>query len=311
MRTALIIIPALALLNSCVSLKIHEDLQAKYDEVSQAKDILEEEAQSKESELADCNSAKDKITKDLEQLQEDADLLERKYKALNDDYTVLKESYETFSNSSDRVLSNNANKIMKLLQDLENSRALLNQENDKLRIKEKKIAELESLMKDREMNLANMKKSLSDALRGFEGKGLTVEQRNGRVYVSLENRLLFSSGSWSVNTQGREAVRELAKVLVLQKDISILIEGHTDSDAFGGNGNLIDNWDLSVKRATAIVRIIMEANGVDATKITAAGRSKYLPVATNDTAQGKAKNRRIEVIIEPDLSKIEAMLNSY
>ncbi|MEN8137517.1 MAG: OmpA family protein [Bacteroidota bacterium] len=308
MRKIIAFIALTASLSSCVSSKIHNDLQSKYDRVLGERDILEEENINLRSNLADCQNRLSKVSHELSALKEEADLLGRKYSALEKDHAALKESYIMLTNRSDALLAKNAKKNLELLEELEKARILLAEEGSKLKAKEKKIAELEYLMKERENTLAQMKNSLSDALRGFEGKGLTVEQRNGKVYVSLENRLLFPSGSWQVNAQGKDAVNQLAGVLAVQNDINILIEGHTDSDAYRGNGTLIDNWDLSVKRSTAIVRLIMNTRGIDPTRITAAGRSKYIPVATNNTSEGKSKNRRIEVIIEPDLSKIEAML---
>lgn len=155
-----------------------------------------------------------------------------------------------------------------------------------------------------------LKDAISSALVDFEGKGLTVEKRNGKVYVSMENKLLFQSGSWAVGTQGRQAVKQLGAVLADNPDISVLIEGHTDNDPFSGNGNVKDNWDLSTKRATAIVNILQENKNINPESLTAAGRGEYVPVATNDTAEGKAKNRRIEVILTPKLDKITELLNN-
>jgi chemotaxis protein MotB len=195
-----------------------------------------------------------------------------------------------------------------LIKQLENSKQLLAEENKKLKEKEKKIEELEFLIQQREEYLSSIKDNLSEALRGFEGKGLTVEQKNGKVYVSLENRLLFPSASWEVNQGGQNAIRELSKVLANQDDLNVVIEGHTDSDPYNGGKELADNWDLSVKRATSIVKLILSNRGIDPRRITAAGKSEYIPVSDNKSAAGKSKNRRIEVIIEPDLSKIEAML---
>ncbi|MCK5781120.1 MAG: OmpA family protein [Flavobacteriales bacterium] len=309
MKKILVLVALTLSLGSCVSSKIHKDLQTKYDQISGEKKLLEEENQSLQSELDDSQSNLKSAESELSALKEDSELLKRKYSALEKDHASLLESYNLLTNSNDALLAKNAQKNLDLLKDLENSRALLAEENAKLESKEKKIKELEYLMRERENTLSAMKKSLSDALRGFEGKGLTVEQRNGKVYVSLENRLLFPSGSWTVNSLGKGAINDLAKVLSTQDDINILIEGHTDADAYRGNGTLLDNWDLSVKRSTAIVRLLLNTNGIDPTRITAAGRSKYIPVATNKTVEGKSKNRRIEVIIEPDLSKIEAMLS--
>lgn len=145
-------------------------------------------------------------------------------------------------------------------------------------------------------------------MTNFKGKGLTVEQRDGKVYVSMENKLLFGSGSWSVGTEGRKAVEQLASVLAKNSDISILIEGHTDNVPYKGNTQLSGNWDLSTKRATAIVNILRENTSIIPENLTAAGRGEYVPIATNDTREGRAKNRRIEVILTPKLDEISKLL---
>ena len=157
--------------------------------------------------------------------------------------------------------------------------------------------------------MSRLKDAISKALTNFEGKGLTVEQRDGKVYISMENKLLFQSGSWSVGGEGRKAVQQLGSVLAENPDIAILIEGHTDDVPYKGNSQLSGNWDLSTKRATAIVNILRENASINPENLTAAGRGEYAPVATNDNAEGKAKNRRIEVILTPKLDEISKLLN--
>jgi chemotaxis protein MotB len=158
-------------------------------------------------------------------------------------------------------------------------------------------------------NMRALKDAISKALVNFEGKGLTVEQRNGKIYVSMENKLLFQSGSWSVGSEGRKAVQQLGKCSGRKSRYSsILIEGHTDNVPYKGNAQLSGNWDLSTKRATAIVNILRENDAINPKNLTAAGRGEYAPVATNDTAEGKAKNRRIEVILTPKLDEISKLL---
>ena len=166
---------------------------------------------------------------------------------------------------------------------------------------------MEGLIATKEAAMQRLKDAVSSALQGFEGKGLTVERKNGKVYVSMENKLLFSSGSWAVNGEGQRAVVNLASVLKDNPDINVLIEGHTDNVPYGGKGVLLDNWDLSTKRATAIVRILVN-NNVNAEQVTAAGRSKYVPLTSNATSSGKAKNRRIEIILAPNLDAINDLL---
>src|SRR5690606_27632994 len=160
-------------------------------------------------------------------------------------------------------------------------------------------------------SLNSLKESLSDGLYSFGGKGLTVAQNDGKVYVSMENKLLIPSGSWTVSRQGGEAGGGLAKVLAKNPDISILIEGHTDTDKITGNlgGGITNNWDLSTKRATAIVNILEENPSIVRKNLTAAGRSEFAPIASNNSTDGKAKNRRIEVVLTPNLDEINKLLS--
>ena len=171
-----------------------------------------------------------------------------------------------------------------------------------------RVEELEGLIADKEALMSTLKNALADALVSFKGNGLSVEQRGGKVYVSMENKLLFQSGSWSVASNGKQALKQLGNVLATNPEIAVLIEGHTDSDPYIGNDNLSGNWDLSTKRATEIVKLLLKNNSIKAENLTAAGRGQHQPLATNKTAVGKAKNRRIEVILTPKLDKIAALL---
>jgi chemotaxis protein MotB len=173
-----------------------------------------------------------------------------------------------------------------------------------------RIAELEALIAAKDQAMTNLKNAISSALTAFEGKGLTVEQRNGKVYVSMENKLLFKSGSWSVGSDGRKAIVQLGKVLGENPDIAVLIEGHTDNVPFSNGGQISGNWDLSTKRATSIIEILSENDAINLENLTAAGRSEYAPIATNETTEGKAKNRRIEVVLTPKLDEISKLLNT-
>ena len=164
--------------------------------------------------------------------------------------------------------------------------------------KEQRIAELDGLLQERENALQQLRQGLLDALKGYSAAELSVREENGRVYVSMSQQLLFPSGSDSVEPKGKEALTRLAAVLQAQKEVDILVEGHTDTD-----GSAAMNWDLSVDRATSVVKILTGA-GVDARQVTAAGRSFFLPVADNETEVGKARNRRVEIILAPQLDKI-------
>jgi chemotaxis protein MotB len=175
----------------------------------------------------------------------------------------------------------------------------------------KRLAELEKMMADKDAAMKKLKETLTKSLKAFEGKGLTVTEKDGKVYVSMENKLLFESGSWTVGAEGKKAVDLVGKVLGDNPEISVLIEGHTDNDKITGTiaGGVENNWDLSTKRATAIVNILSANAKVKKENLTAAGRGEYAPLLSNETAEGKAKNRRIEIILTPKLDEISKMLN--
>jgi chemotaxis protein MotB len=195
----------------------------------------------------------------------------------------------------------------KLLTDLEATRLrLIGQEDSlgqlgrSLSEREARLAELQAELATKDAAMKSLKDRVTAALSGFEGKGLTVTQKNGKIYVNLDNKLLFKSGSTVVEDQGRQALSSLAKAVESEKDLNILVEGHTDTDKILPGGTMKDNWDLSVLRATSVVRILQESSKVSPTRITAGGRGEYVPVDPND----KAKNRRIEVILSPNLEEL-------
>jgi chemotaxis protein MotB len=252
----------------------------------------------------------------MNKLTEERDKLDNYYKTTSTHLRNLEQSYAALEKNSDAALQANMKKNRDLLAQLEAKekalaaeQARLNKLQSDLQDRSKRINELESMIAKKEASMSKLKETLSKALNNFEGKGLTVEQKNGKVYVSMENKLLFGSGSWTVNSEGRRAVVEVGKVLADNPDISVLIEGHTDNVPFNGSGQITDNWDLSTKRATAIVNILAENKGINRQNLTAAGRGEFAPVASNDTAEGKSKNRRIEIILTPKLDEISKMLN--
>jgi chemotaxis protein MotB len=175
-----------------------------------------------------------------------------------------------------------------------------------LAAREKRVNELEALIAQKDAAVKALKDKVMNALMGFKDKGLTVIQKNGRVYVSMEAKLLFPSGSTTVNSEGKKALVELAKVLQEQSDLDVLVEGHTDSDKMKSSSHPEDNWELSVLRATSVVKIMLSSSSMDPKTITAAGRSMYLPIDEND----KAKNRRIEVILIPKLDELFDMISN-
>lgn len=174
--------------------------------------------------------------------------------------------------------------------------------------RDKRLQELESALNRKDEAVKALKQKVMNALTGFEGNGLSITTRNGKVYVSMDEKLLFKSGSYQVDNRGVEALGYLARVLAQNKEINVMIEGHTDNIPYKGSGALKDNWDLSVKRATSIVRILVANKSIDAKRLTVAGRSKFSPIGSNSTVEGRSKNRRTEIILTPKLDELFKIL---
>lgn len=298
----------IALSTSCVSKKIYNDLENKYADLKKEnRSILDENADLLKSKTQ-LELEKEALNKELDKVKSEREKVQADCAALNKKMDVMQDSYAALEKNSNEALKANMAKNRELLDQLEAKEKALALEQEQLNKNNQRLKELEDLIAAKEASMRKLKETLSKALNGFEGKGLTVEQKNGKVYVSMENKLLFSSGSWAVGTEGKKAVVEVGKVLGDNPDIAVLIEGHTDDDPFGGSGPIADNWDLSTKRATAIVAILSENKSINKQNLTAAGRGEFSPLASNATAEGKAKNRRIEIILTPRLDEIAEML---
>ena len=304
------------LIVSCVSPKVYKELEDKYTNLKKEHRQLTDDNET----LQNAKTKLENSLKDLQKNYDDAvasrDKLQSEYNALKSNYDNLTASYDALEKNSSAAIADNVKKNRELLAQLEVKEQALAAENSRLEALKKqledrsnRVAELEAVIAAKDKAMTDLKNAISRALTDFEGKGLTVEQRDGKVYVSMENKLLFGSGSWAVGTQGRQAVQQLGSVLADNPDIAILIEGHTDDVPYKGNTQLSGNWDLSTKRATAIVNILRENANINPENLTAAGRGEYAPVATNDSAEGKAKNRRIEVILTPKLDELSRLLN--
>lgn len=283
-KTTLLIL-ATCTLSACVSLSEHDDLKNKYKLLQRSNAYLN-------SEKSDLRASKSKLKNELQLLQSNYDDLEKQQ-------VILQSNYDTLSSQSSKKLVEQAEMLVQEKLRLEALQGELDE-------RAAEVNKLQTLIKAKESQMLALKTTISKALHNFEGKGLTVVQEHGKIYVSMENKLLFKSGSWAVGSQGQIAVEQLASVLTENTDINVLIEGHTDNVPYNGSV-LIDNWDLSVKRSTAIVRVL-QGKGVNPMQITAAGRSEYHPITGNDSIDAKAKNRRIEIILTPNLDEITKLL---
>ena len=307
----------IALSSSCVSKKVFNELETKFADLKKENRKTQDLYDSISKSKSQLDSDYSKLKKDYEKTKAERDKLAIDFAAADKNLKTLQASYSALEKNSDESLKENMAKNRELLAQLEAKEKALAAEKERLNklsadLKKgtDRVNELESIMAAKEAAMKKLKDALSKSLKAFEGKGLTVNQRDGKVYVSMENKLLFESGSWAVGSEGKKAVVLVASVLAQNPDISVLIEGHTDNDKYAGAvGQIENNWDLSTKRATAIVNILSENKGVKKDNLTAAGRGEFAPLMSNDTPEGKAKNRRIEIILTPKLDEISKMLN--
>ena len=311
-----LIITTLVLTISCVSPKVYKNLETKYSNVKKEYDLLSEDYDKLENTALGLEKSLTRLQADYDKTLQQRNKFQNDFDVLKVSYDNLKASYDALEQNSTKAIAENSRKNRELLALLETKEQALASESMRLNTLKKelearsnRVAELESVIAMKDKAMTNLKNAITKALTDFEGKGLTIEQRDGKVYVSMENKLLFRSGSWAVGSQGRQAVEQLGNVLADNPDIAILIEGHTDNVPYKGNSQLSGNWDLSTKRATAIVNILRENLNIYPENLTAAGRGEYAPVASNDTVEGKAKNRRIEVVLTPKLDELSRLLN--
>lgn len=310
----------IALTSSCVSKKIYNDLENKFADLKKENRTVADENDDLKKAKAKLELDSNTLKAEFDKLKEEREKLQADCTATTNNLKTLKASYDALEKNSSEALESNMSKNRELLAKLEAKEKALAAEQDRLnkmksvlQASSQRLNELEGLIAAKEASMKNLKETLSKALNAFEGKGLTVEQKNGKVYVSMENKLLFQTGSWAVGSEGKKAVVEVGKVLAQNPEITVLIEGHTDDDKILGNigSGIESNWDLSTKRATVIVNILAENAGIQKKNLTAAGRGEFAPIMSNDTNEGKAKNRRIEIILTPKLDEISKMLNDF
>jgi chemotaxis protein MotB len=250
-----------------------------------------------------------------------------------EDLAVLTERYNALEIAQEDLIRGNVTETKKLLAELQSAQENLRQKEEvlsrleqslnvkkvsldeltlELEKKNARMAELEKVLDAQKRIVADLKNRVSEALLGFENNGLTVSNRNGKVYVSLDEKLLFRTASWEIDANGRNALRKLAGVLEKNPGIQVTIEGHTDNVPYKpGAGQLKDNWDLSVKRATTVVRVLLEGSKIKPERLTASGRGEYLPVEPNSTEGSRQKNRRTEIILTPDLTELYEIIDKY
>lgn len=253
------------------------------------------------SKLLSAQNIISELQRDSAQMSGRINSLEQNVNRLQDNYAQLEKTRMTLQQQLDATRSEASNR-------LQDASSKLNMNQQQIAEQQRRLEQLQALIDQQRKNTQELRSKINNALVGFNSNELTVSIKNGKVYVSLQENLLFPSGSAVVNPKGREALGKLAEVLNVNPDINVNIEGHTDSIPI--RGKYTDNWDLSTARSTAIVRILTDTYKVDPIRVTASGRSKFEPVDLNSTAQGRARNRRTEIILEPKLNELMQLIQS-
>ncbi len=329
-------IPLLAVLvctaHSCVSPRIVEDLKSKNERCEVDNTTLKSDNERLSSAKTEMESEITDYKKVLKGLKMDTGIMGSSLSKMTKNYDQINDLYELLLSKNRELLAGNVSQTNRLMTRLQLTEEDLQKKEDQLRDLErvlnarktdldlmkselsdraKRVEDLERIISDKDAAVKALKELVAHALKGFTGSGLTVEERNGKVYVSMEAKLLFGSGSTKVDPKGKKALVKLARVLETNRDVNIMVEGHTDSDKYPSTtGAIKDNWDLSVMRATAVVRILKESADIHPRRLTAAGRGQYFPIDDGTTAAAKRKNRRIEVILSPKLDELFRLLET-
>jgi chemotaxis protein MotB len=292
-----------------VSIKKFNDLDTKYTSMNKNHEVLRKDNSVIEMINSELNSNLLRLSKRTSELEIDTASLGIDFRKKMRAYTDLSASYEMLIKNNSTTMAKQAKENKDLMEKLGQLEVDLQERERSIQSRESDVLELQNLLAEKDKNLNRLKNTIANALLGYQGEGLTVEQRDGKLYVSLENSLLFASGSWTVNKNGQDAMSKLSKVLAQQEDLEITVEGHTDNVLYVGSGLVKDNWDLSVLRATAIVRILTKNKGLSSKIITAAGKGPFSPLLENNSSENRAANRRIEIILSPNIDKLMQLLD--
>ncbi|MFN3918312.1 MAG: OmpA family protein [Flavobacteriales bacterium] len=321
------IIIAITAFAACVPARKYQELEAKQKACEEELEGLKKKAQTLEAQNKEYTAEITVLDKNVDKLKKDTALLGQslrikelqydKINALNDELIAKLEKLQKGSAEENqklmvqleitrKELQRKEDELNELSRQLNEKKTTLDVLSKELEKREQRVKELEELIAKKDEAVRLLKDKVTAALLGFKDKGLTIEQKNGKVYVSMEAKLLFPSGSTKVDPEGRKALIELAKVLQDQADLEILVEGHTDTDKFNSASSPKNNWELSVLRSTAVVEIMLDNSKMSPKTITAAGRSEYLPADPSN----KGKNRRIEIILIPNLDELYKIISN-
>ncbi len=274
------------------------------------------------------------LTEEAGRLADELETVQADLTRSRDEVSRLTTRYDDLQRAQKELVEGKAQETQRLLAELRQAQTELKQREDLMRDLEmnldtkkatleeltyelerrnKRLAELEKMLDAQQKAVKALKDKVSEALFGFENNGLTVTMKNGQVYVSMDDKLLFKTGSYEIDANGRNALRKLGTLLEKNPDVTITIEGHTDDVPYRAapGQQILDNWDLSVKRATTVVRVLTQDTHINPKRLVASGRSEYMPVDTKKTPDARQKNRRTEIILTPDLTDLYKILESY
>ena len=308
---------------SCVPSRMFDEMKTSKLQCDEENAKLKADMLAANTRIGELDSRNNELDQQNKYLRNDTTSMGEGTRRLTKLYNELSESYDKLSKNNEKMLASGQSENRKLISQLNETQEELQRKEDalaarerelnetsaQLKLREARVAELQQVLDSKDSAVKALKETVTKALLGFEGQGLTIEQKNGKVYVSLEERLLFASGSTVVDPKGEEALKELGNVLAKNTEINVLIEGHTDNVPIKG-GAIKDNWDLSVLRATSVVRIMEKNKGVAPVRFTPAGRGEFMPIDKANSAEARKKNRRIEVILTPKLDELFQVLES-
>ena len=304
-------------LSSCVSSKKFNQLTGSFQDCERSVQTLKEQNQSLNVQNTELQSKIDKQIKDIEELSaklketsqnlENSSSTNQRLKQFN---TELENQLSALKAGSSEEIARLMGKLQEAQTDLQKREDVLKSAQTELEQRSLRLQELEEALKQKDEAVKQLRQKVMDALLGFNNKGLTIQEKNGKVYVSLDEQLLFKTGQWDVDPKGQQALSTLAEVLGQNPDINVLVEGHTDNVPMRGTGMVKDNWDLSVMRATAVTRILLKNKAVDPKRITSAGRGEFFPIDEANTQDARQKNRRTEIILTPRLDEIFRILEN-
>ncbi len=318
---------------SCVSGKKYASLQDTSKQFMNERDAFKTDNIGLEMKNKELEAKMASLEKEIAEVKENISKAEGERDKAVEDYNKLSGKYTELQNAQEDLIKGNVKETQRLLAELNAAQKNLQEKEDlltrlsqnldskktsldeltfELEKRNARLAELEKILDAQKKIVQDLKNKVSEALLGFENNGLTVTQKDGKVYISLDEKLLFKSASWDIDANGKNALKKLATVLEKNPGIQVTIEGHTDNVPYNpGNSQLKDNWDLSAKRSTTVVRVLLDGSKIKPERLTASGRSEYLPVDNRNTSDARQKNRRTEIILTPDLTELYNLINKY